>query len=87
MGRLATCLRAHAMKLPTLLLLLAATSRVDTWKDSKLPKWAVVLVLAGEQHHVPATRSKQFACCAQEFLQVVLNNIFCQSHAKAKVLQ
>lgn len=48
MGRLAACLRAHVIKLPTLVLVLAAVARMKAAANSKLPKWAVALILAGE---------------------------------------
>lgn len=51
LGRLAACLRAHAVKLPTLMLLAAAISRLDARHDTLLPKWAIAVVLAGACAH------------------------------------
>lgn len=48
MGRFSACLRAHVLKLPTLVLVLAAVARMKAAANSKLPKWAVALILAGE---------------------------------------
>lgn len=47
MGRLGACIRAHLFKLPTLVMVLAAVARMKAKDDSKLPKWAVALILAG----------------------------------------
>lgn len=49
MGRLGACIRAHLFKLPTLVMVLAAVARMKSKEGSKLPKWAVALILAGEK--------------------------------------
>lgn len=47
MGRLGACVRAHILKLPTLVMVLAAVARMKEKSGSRLPKWAVALILAG----------------------------------------
>lgn len=48
MGRFATAIRAHLMKLPTLLMLVAVTYRLDLRSDSEISKAVVIIVIAGE---------------------------------------
>ena len=47
MGRLGACLQAHLFKVPTLIMVLAAVARMKSKEDTKLPNWAVALILAG----------------------------------------
>jgi hypothetical protein len=48
LGRLGACVRAHLLKLPMLVLVLAAVARMKAKQDLKLPKWATALILSGE---------------------------------------
>lgn len=52
MGRLATAIRAHIMKLPTVLMLIAATYRLDLRKGSSISKAIVMIIIAGELHSI-----------------------------------
>lgn len=47
MGRLATCIRAHVMKLPTVLMLLAVASRLNLRSTSVISKAVVMIIIAG----------------------------------------
>lgn len=51
MGRFAAAARAHVAKLPTVLLLIAVTYRLDLRKSSSISKTLVMVTIAGECHH------------------------------------
>jgi len=48
MGRLATCLRAHLVKLPMVLLLIGAVYRFDVRQGLPVQKFAIMLAVSGE---------------------------------------
>lgn len=83
MGRLATCIRAHLVKLPTVLLLIGAVYRFDVRQGLPMQKFAVMLAVSGEpftllRHHlhacscpVKATRLHHFVHVLNMCLQVL----------------
>jgi len=50
MGRWAICLRAHLVKLPTVLLLIGAVYRFDVRQGLPVQKFAIMLAVSGEPY-------------------------------------
>lgn len=57
MGRVATAIRAHIFKLPTLLMLIAVTYRLDLRKGASISKAIVMVIIAGEHQQVNSVQT------------------------------